>query len=228
MRPPWFPPADQRLAAQNMALTAKAVLASSDRVLTSLGDLSAPIRNERSELERRLREERAKVESQLKEERLRVEGRLRDERSSLEERLRARELERQRLEETLRKGVHPAERPSIERALVEVEQAEQQARAELATYEGRAQQVLPELDAQERQKLAELDARESQLKSELRDVAAKEKRLKELEKYAAPVVQTLKREIDMQQDRLSDSVRKLEQSYAGTETYFFRLRAADQ
>lgn len=225
---PWFPPADQRIAAQNMVLTAKAVLASSDQVLTSLGDLSASIRSERSEVERRLRDERPEVERRLKEDRLRMEGRLRDERSALEERLRARGIERQRLEETLRKGVHPAERPSIERALLEVEQAEQRARAELVNYEGRAQQVLRDLAAEEQRKLAELSAKESQLTSQLRDVAAKEKRLKELEKDAAPVVQTLKQEIHMQQERLSHSVRTLEQSYAGAETYFFRARSADQ
>jgi hypothetical protein len=225
---PWFPPADQRIAAQNMLVTAKAVLASSGQVLTGLGDLSASIRSERSELEKRLRDERPRLERQLKDERLRVEGRLRDERSALEERLRARGIERQRLEETLRKGVHPAERPSVEKALIEVEQAEQRARVELVNHEGRAQQVLRDLVAEEQRKQAEIDTKESQLTSQLRDVGAKEKRLKELEKGAAPVLQILQQEIRMQQEQLSHSVRTLEQSYAGAETYFFTARSADQ
>lgn len=220
---PWFPPADQRIAAQDVARAVEASLASSKLVHTSLGDLSAPIRDQRARLEGRLSEERPRVERELRDERLSMEGRLRDERARLEERLRGLAGERQRLEEALAKGVHPAERGSVEKALFEVSQSEQRLRVEIEASERRAQQMLAELAAQESQKLAGLAATEERLRTEIRGVIAKERRVKELEKEAAPLLQTVKQEIDTSGMRLNEAAQKLDRSYAGARLYFSQL-----
>lgn len=216
---PWFPPADQRIAAQFVTRTVNEVVATTQQVRVGLDDLAAPIREERAGLENRLREERSRLEENQHEGRLSLELDLREKRSGLEKNLKARVAERQRLEETLRKGVHPAERKAVESRLAEAQQAENRLHDEIAEHEKRAQEMLEKLDAKEKRSLAELDSQEKLWKGRLEELVIKERHLKELEKEAAPILEALKQQLETSQKRLNESVQELDRSYAGVRGY---------
>ena len=204
-----------------MARTAKQTLETIDSVRKLLDDLAATTRAERLTFETRLREERPKLEEQLKQERNKLDKDLSNEYSELKRQLKARETDRQRLEDSLRKGVHPNEGEAIERLLAEAQQAEKLLKARLTTvaWEEHGKKMHEELEARQRPKLMELAAKEKDWKDQVDRLDAKEKRLKELQTAAAPTLGAVKQELVSSEKQITTSLQELDRSYAGVRGY---------
>lgn len=216
---PWFPPADQRIAAEELARATKSALVSSVAVREQLSDLSAGVRRERLTVEQRLREARPALEQAQRVERAALEQRLREARARLEEELGRQTADRQRLERTLSGTVHPAERPSLEKRLAEVQQAEDRARAELAAADSRAQAERRALETKQQQSLAALGADEMRMNADIAALMSREQRLRELQKDAAPVLQAATANMAIAAQRLEESVARLDRAYQGIRGY---------
>lgn len=152
-------------------------------------------------------------------ERAALEQRLRDIRTGLEAELSRQVAERQRLEQMLAGAVHPAERPSLERQLTELQQAEARARAKLATADARAQAEQRALETKQQQDLVALEAAETRMKAEIATLVTREQRLQELQKEAASVLDAAKEQIGASARQLTESVVRLDRAYQGIRGY---------